>query len=127
MRFKLDENFGTRTQELFKSYGHDVQTVRSQGIQGCNDKKLYDVCAAEKRCLVTLDLDFSDIIRFSPSQTEGIAIIRVPKNPSLPLLEQLIKQLLKALYTRPIVNNLWIIEAGRIRIHQLEVDEQTSE
>lgn len=96
-------------------------------MQGCNDKKLYDVCADEKRCLVTLDLDFSDITRFPPSQTEAIAIIRVPKNPSLPLLEQLIKQLLKALSTRPIVNNLWIIEAGRIRIHQVEADEQTSE
>jgi hypothetical protein len=29
MKFKLDENFGTRTQELFRAAGHDVQTVRT--------------------------------------------------------------------------------------------------
>ncbi|MBI5050619.1 MAG: DUF5615 family PIN-like protein [Nitrospirae bacterium] len=123
MKFKLDENFGTRTQELFQSHGHNVQTVRSQGIQGCTDKSLYDICSAEKRCLVTLDLDFSDITRFPPSQIEGIAVIRVPRNPSLTLLEQLVKQFLKALSTIPIAKNLWIVEIGRIRIHQLDTEE----
>ena len=34
MKFKLDENFGTRTQELFRTLGHDVETVRSQNMQG---------------------------------------------------------------------------------------------
>jgi len=28
MKFKLDENFGTRTQQLFQTQGHDVMTVR---------------------------------------------------------------------------------------------------
>ena len=123
MKFKLDENFGTRTQEIFQSYGHNVQTVRSQGMQGCTDKNLYDICSAEKRCLVTLDLDFSDVTRFPPSQAEGIAVIRVPRNPSLTLLEQLVKQFLKALNTIPIAKNLWIVETGRIRIHQLDAEE----
>ncbi|MCL5072768.1 MAG: DUF5615 family PIN-like protein [Actinobacteria bacterium] len=44
MKFKLDENFGTRTQELFRSAGHDVQTVLDQSLQGCSDKHLYEVC-----------------------------------------------------------------------------------
>ena len=44
MKFKLDENFGTRTQELFRVAGHDVQTVRGQEIQGCLDQHLYEVC-----------------------------------------------------------------------------------
>ena len=122
MKFKLDENFGIRTQKLFQFYGHDVQTVRSQGIQGCTDKNLYDICSAEKRCLVTLDLDFSDITRFLPSQSEGIAVIRVPRNPSLTLLEQLVKQFLKALTTMSITKKLWVVETGRIRIHESEID-----
>jgi predicted nuclease of predicted toxin-antitoxin system len=68
MKFKLDENFGSRTQELFRSAGHDVQTVFDQCIQGCTDMYLYEVCCKEHRCLVTLDLDFADIIRFLPSR-----------------------------------------------------------
>jgi len=33
MKFKLDENFGKRTQHLFKIAGHDVQTTK--GYPGC--------------------------------------------------------------------------------------------
>ena len=40
MKFKLDENFGARTQGLFQEAGHDVKTVRDQKLQGCNDKNI---------------------------------------------------------------------------------------
>ena len=88
MKFKLDENFGTRTQEIFRVAGHDVQTVRGQEIQGCLDRHLYEVCCTEQRCLVTLDLDFADVTCFPPTSACGIVIIRVPRNPSLTLLER---------------------------------------
>jgi len=89
MKFKLDENFGTRTQRLFQSANHDVQTVRDEEIQSCPDEKLYDICREEGRCLVTLDVDFADVTRFPADKTVGIAVFRVPQNPSLALLEQL--------------------------------------
>lgn len=122
MKFKLDENFGTRTQKLFRSAGHDAQTIRDQKLQGCSDSHLYDVCCTEQRCLVTLDLDFADVTRFPPNKAEGIAVIRVPRNPSITLLEQLIRQFLQSLDRMSIGNNLWIVEIGRIRIHQSETE-----
>lgn len=125
MKFKLDENFGKRTQQLFRMTGHDVQTVREEGLQGSPDQSIYDHCCGEQRCLVTLDLDFADVTRFSPNQTAGIAVIRVPKNPTLPLLESLIRQFLHALNTISVNQQLWIIEVGRIRVHQSEADEDT--
>jgi predicted nuclease of predicted toxin-antitoxin system len=125
MKFKLDENFGTRTQQLLHAAGHDVQTVRDQGLQGYSDQHLYEVCFTERRCLVTLDLDFADITRFSPAQTSGIVVIRVPQNPSLPLLEQIVRQFLQALAQVPVEKRLWIVEIGRIRIHQLEIEEES--
>ncbi len=125
MKFKLDENFGARTQDLFRNQGHDIKTVRDEQLQGCADQRLYEVCCAERRCLVTLDLDFSDVLRFPPRQSSGIVVIRVPRNPSLPLLEQLIRQFFKSLETMPVEQNLWIVEAGRIRVHQTEDPEDT--
>ena len=124
MKFKLDENFGTRTQQLFHAAGHDVQTVRDQGLQGYSDQHLYEVCCTEQRFLVTLDLDFADVTRFPPAQTSGIVVIRVPRNPSLPLLEQIVRQFLQALAQVPVEKKLWIVEIGRIRIHQSEIEEQ---
>ena len=118
MKFKLDENFGTRTQELFRSLGHDVETVRSQKLQGCSDQNLYEVCCTENRCLVTLDLDFADVVRFPPSQSSGIVVIRVPHNPSLALLEQMARQFLRTAAQFKLESRLLIVEVGRIRIHE---------
>ena len=120
MKFKLDENFGIRTLEIFRVAGHDIQTVRSQELQGCLDQNLYEVCCKEQRCLVTLDLDFADVTRFPPTSASGIVVIRIPRNPSFALLEQLVRQLLQALTQMPVEKKLWIVEVGRIRIHQSE-------
>jgi len=124
MKFKLDENFGTRIQQFFHSAGHDVQTVHNQGLQGCSDLRLYEACCIEQRCLVTFDLDFADVTRFPPAQTNGIVVIRVPRNPSLSLLELLARQLLRAITQMSVEKKLWIVEIGRIRIHQSEKDEE---
>ena len=120
MKFKLDENFGTRTQQIFLAAGYEVKTVREQGFQGAPDKDIFQKCSSEKRFLVTLDLDFSDVMRFPPKESSGIVVIRVPQNPSLSLLEQLIREFLQALRKEKMQNKLWIVEVGRIRIHQAE-------
>lgn len=118
MKFKLDENFGTRAQRIFRNRGHDVQTVRDEALQGSSDRRLYDICCAENRCLVTLDLDFADPTRFPPKKSGGIVVIRTPRNPNLPLLEGMIQHFLGALEQEPFEQDLWIVEPGRIRIHQ---------
>jgi predicted nuclease of predicted toxin-antitoxin system len=118
MKFKLDENFGTRTQHVFKDAGHDVQTVREESLEGATDQYLYQVCCEEQRCLVTLDLDFADVIRFPPQETGGIVVIRVSRNPTLALLERLVRQFLESLNRMSVEERLWIVEIDRIRIHQ---------
>jgi predicted nuclease of predicted toxin-antitoxin system len=118
MKFKLDENFGTRTQHIFRESGHDVDSVRDESLQGTPDLRLYQVCCEEKRCLVTLDLDFADVTRFPPDKAGGIVVIRVPRNPSLELLERLVRQFLQAAKRESVENRLWIVEVDRIRVHQ---------
>lgn len=123
MKFKLDQNLGTRTRQLFHAARHDVRTVRDQGLQGCSDLHLYEMCCAEGRCLVTLDLDFTDVTRFPPDQAGGVVVLRIPRNPGLGLLEQLIHRFLQALTQMSVEKKLWIVEIGRIRIHQSETEE----
>ena len=44
------------------------------------------------------------------------------RNPTLELLERLIRQFLRALTQMSVAGKLWIVEPGRIRIHQSEIN-----
>lgn len=118
MKFKLDENFGSRTQRLFQESGHDAHAVYEENLQGATDQLLYEMCCDEQRCLVTLDLDFSDVVRFPPDPSGGIVVVRSPQNPTLTLLESLVRMLLQTVAEEQLIGRLWIVEPGRIRLHQ---------
>jgi predicted nuclease of predicted toxin-antitoxin system len=127
VKFKLDENFGTRTQRLFLAAGHDASTVEGQDLCGCPDRQLFEACGAEGRCLVTLDVDFADVTRFPPDRSAGVVVLRLPRNPTLPVLESLVDALLRSTGNRPFAGRLWIVEPGRIRVHQTEAENYPDE
>ena len=120
MRFKLDENFGSRCVSLFADSGHDVQTVRDESLQGVSDSRLFLVCRKEQRCLVSLDLDFCSVVRFPPADGAGIAVLRLPAGFTLGLLQHLVRQLLSEVAHTPIAGRLWVVEPGRIRVHDTD-------
>ncbi len=78
MRLKLDENLGRRGRELFERAGHDVATVAAQRLTSAADREVIEACRREGRCLVTLDLDFANPLRFKPSDYPGISVTRLP-------------------------------------------------
>jgi predicted nuclease of predicted toxin-antitoxin system len=122
MLVKLDENLGERGRQLFAAAGHDVSTVKDQGLEGAEDPAVIDVCRAEGRCLVTLDLDFSNPFRFPPEQYAGIAVIRLPHRVTPNDLYAATAGLITALGRDPIVGKLWIVERHRIRVYRPDED-----
>ena len=118
MKFKLDENLGARTLSTFAEFGHDVETVSSERLNGVSDPVLFTACSAEGRCLITLDLDFADVVRFPARDSPGIAVLRAPQSASPRLLASLIRDLLAALKNESIAGRLWVVEPGRIRVHE---------
>lgn len=77
MQFKIDENLPIEIAGLLINAGHDAKTINEQQLQGIRDPVLIDVCKSEKRVLVTLDTDFSDIRAYPPQEFSGIIVLRV--------------------------------------------------
>ena len=92
MRFKLDENLSEALASPLISGGHDVASVLAQNLGGRPDELIYEICRAEGRALITLDLDFNNPIAFPTTGTAGIIILR-PDRPLVSLIKHLMSQI----------------------------------
>ena len=102
---------------LFSAAGHDVETVLGEQSGGESDPRVIDAGRAESRILVTLDTDFADIRQCPPSDFPGIWVLRSPSQSVASILS-LLRGALAVSETEPVLNRLWIVEAGRVRIHE---------
>jgi predicted nuclease of predicted toxin-antitoxin system len=78
MRIKIDENLPVRLADVLRAEGHDVDTVLDEALGGEPDARVWAEAQAEKRFLITQDLDFSDSRRFVPGTHCGVLIARLP-------------------------------------------------
>ena len=118
MKLKLDENLGRRCIDLLTAAGHDVATVAAQSMSGAEYRDLIEACREEDRALVTLDLDFSNPLSFPPHLYAGIAVLRLPSQPSYPSLVAIVRTLIDALKKEQLKGRLWSVEGNRIRVYQ---------
>lgn len=117
MNFKIDENLPVAFLEVLSSAGHDAVTVGQEGLGGASDPRVSEACRAEKRILVTLDLDFADIRTYPPETHSGMLVFRVERQDRERLL-RLLRDVLPMLSPAALRKRLWIVEDGRVRIRR---------
>jgi len=115
MRFKVDENLPVEVKRLLVAHGHDAHTVIEEGLVGSEDGLIYRVAQDEGRIVVTLDLDFSDIRTYVPSQSRGIVVLR-PGSQDKESVLALLGQVIPLFETEEIEGRLWIVGEDRVRI-----------
>lgn len=115
MRAKLDENLPVEAAELLRAAGWVCDTVHDEGLRGANDGTIWAACRADARVLFTLDLDFSDIRAYPPSECLGVVVFR-PTEPSRKRVLQMLTRVLPVLATQWADHQLWIIEPERVRV-----------
>ncbi|MBL7132670.1 MAG: DUF5615 family PIN-like protein [Phycisphaerae bacterium] len=120
MQLKLDENLGPTAAQLFREAGHDTATVAEQSLCGARDSDLIRLCQTERRCLVTLDLDFANPIVFRPADYSGIAVLRLPRGSGINDVSDGLRTLISGLGQDDITGKLWVVQRGRIRQYQPE-------
>ena len=117
MKVKLDENLGALGAEFLRAQGVDVLTVADQGLLTAPDDRILGVCASESRCLVTLDLDFSNPLQYRPGDYAGIVVVRIPGRLRLLELERELALVVEASKVSDVRGRLWIAEVDRLREH----------
>ena len=115
LRFKIDENLPVEIADLLEEAGYEAETVWSEQIQGSSDIEVLELCRAENRIMVTLDMDFSDIRRYKTEDYQGIILLRISSQSKHSVLS-LFKKVIPNLGCYDLIGHLWIVQKERIRI-----------
>ena len=129
MKFKLDENLGGLAARVLIDAGFDVATVPDQELESASDGVVIDRCVREERCLITMDVEFGNPLRFPPHEYRGIVLLRLPARVTGELILDTIRTFRDALLARdrppsgslPLPGpdrRLWVVQPGRVRLYQ---------
>jgi predicted nuclease of predicted toxin-antitoxin system len=77
VRIKLDENLPDSVIDVLAGVGHDVDTVRDEGLRGAKDPAVLAGATAHDRLLVTLDRGLGDIRTYPPGTHAGVLVVRL--------------------------------------------------
>jgi len=77
VKIKLDENLPDGLVSILTGLAHDVDTVRGEQLTGRADSDVWSAAQADERFLITQDLDFSDVRRYTPGTHAGLLLVRL--------------------------------------------------
>lgn len=115
VKFKLDENLPELVRAVLLSLGHDVHTVAEERLSGASDDTVLRASVAERRILVSFDLDFADVRAYPPGSHHGIWVLR-PGKQTFRVAEALVRAGIRLAATERVDGQLWVIDEQRIRI-----------
>lgn len=117
MRFLTDENLPRDVLVLLRQLGHDVADVRELRMSGSPDAEVARLARQEGRLLVTLDLDFANILQYPPSEYAGIIVLRVP-HPTRQRVVRTLADFLAESAEQDMSGALVIVEPGMYRVRR---------
>lgn len=118
MLIKLDENIPDLVAERLRQLGHEVHTIREEGLTGASDERVSAELGKERRFLVTQDLDFSDARRFVENSPMGVLIVRL-NNPTRRQIASRVEEVFVGQAEADLVGSITIATEKKIRVRRI--------
>jgi len=116
VRLLFDENLSfLSAQWAATTLAVDVLDARAAGLAGKTDREVRRFAIETDRILVTLDADFGNLIRFSPSGTPGVIWLR-PRPPTEANIRSILAKWLYRLREIDLHGQLAVVEEDKLRI-----------
>lgn len=77
MRFLADMGISLRTVDWLREQGHDVIHLRDEGLQRLPDDQILEKTQLESRVVLTVDLDFPQLLAASQSLLPSVILFRL--------------------------------------------------
>jgi predicted nuclease of predicted toxin-antitoxin system len=107
-----------RVVEWLRSEGHEVIHLREEGFQRLPNGAIFEKAEAERRILLTFDLDFGEIIALSGSRSVSVILFRLHNTRTQHVIDRL-KTVLKESTLALKHGAIIVVEESRHRIRRL--------
>jgi predicted nuclease of predicted toxin-antitoxin system len=77
MQFLADMGISLRTVEWLREKGYNVVHLRDEGLQRLPDPEILEKARLERRILLTIDLDFAQLLAISRSSLPSVVLFRL--------------------------------------------------
>lgn len=119
MRLLLDNNLSPRLVALLAD--HDVEHVRTVGLQAATDEVVLAHAVREERVLVSADTDFGRILASTRASGPSIVLLRRHSGRSAEALAQVLNANLPSLVTDIVAGSVVVIGEDEVRIRRLPI------
>ncbi|MGH8695281.1 MAG: DUF5615 family PIN-like protein [Burkholderiales bacterium] len=89
MRFLADAGTARRIVEWLRTQAHDATHLQEQGLQRLPDREVFAKASAERRVVLTFDLDFGEIVALSTPPSASVILFRLHDTSTPHVIERL--------------------------------------
>ena len=89
MRFLADAGIARRIVEWLRTQAHDATHLQEQGLQRLPDREVFAKASAERRVVLTFDLDFGEIVALSAPPSASVILFRLHDTSTTHVIERL--------------------------------------
>ena len=121
MLFIADANVFVPMVDGLRDMGHDVFDVKEKGLENLSDPEIFRLAQKERRILVTMDKDFSNILLYPPGEHQGIIVVKLYRL-KVADATRLFLDAMNDIKPEDITGNLVIIDRSKTRIRREKLE-----